>query len=72
MAKTKGVEDFRQMNLDDLSQELNKAREELWEIRRKRETESFTNTALIGQTRRKVARIKTVINEKTRESEVAS
>lgn len=73
MAKTDTSEDLRGLSANDLEGLATATERELWEIRRKRETEAFTNTALIGRTRKKLARIKTILAEKRRaESEVAS
>ena len=55
------VEDLRNKNVEELSQELASAKKELFNLRFQNATNQLTNTARIREVRRNIARIKTLI-----------
>ncbi|MBQ3281853.1 MAG: 50S ribosomal protein L29 [Eubacterium sp.] len=58
------VEDLRNKNVEELSQELASAKKELFNLRFQNATNQLTNTARIREVRRNIARIKTMISAK--------
>ena len=56
------VEDLRNKNLEELKQELEAAKKELFNLRFQNATNQLTNTARIREVRRNIARIKTMIS----------
>ena len=56
------VEDLRNKNVEELSQELASAKKELFNLRFQNATNQLTNTARIREVRRNIARIKTMIS----------
>ena len=58
------VEDLRNKNLEELKQELEAAKKELFNLRFQNATNQLTNTARIREVRRNIARIKTMISAK--------
>ena len=61
--------DLRKKNLDQLNQELASVRAEQFTMRIKHKTGQLNETNLLKNTRRKIARIKTLITE-TKNKEV--
>ncbi|MDC0873566.1 MAG: 50S ribosomal protein L29 [Gammaproteobacteria bacterium] len=66
---SKELIDLRKKNLDQLNQELASVRAEQFTMRIKHKTGQLNETNLLKNTRRKIARIKTLITE-TKNKEV--
>ena len=66
---SKELIDLRKKNLDQLNQELGSVRAEQFTMRIKHKTGQLNETNLLKNTRRKIARIKTLITE-TKNKEV--
>ena len=66
---SKELIDLRKKNLDQLKQELASVRAEQFTMRIKHKTGQLNETNLLKNTRRKIARIKTLITE-TKNKEV--
>ena len=66
---SKELIDLRKKNLDHLNQELASVRAEQFTMRIKHKTGQLNETNLLKNTRRKIARIKTLITE-TKNKEV--
>ena len=66
---SKELIDLRKKNLDQLNQELATVRAEQFTMRIKHKTGQLNETNLLKNTRRKIARIKTLITE-TKNKEV--
>ena len=60
---SKELIDLRKKNLDQLNQELASVRAEQFTMRIKHKTGQLNETNLLKNTRRKIARIKTLITE---------
>jgi large subunit ribosomal protein L29 len=58
------IESVRSLSVEELNEALADARDELFNLRFQMATNQLTNTAQIGDVRRSVARILTVIREK--------
>jgi large subunit ribosomal protein L29 len=58
------IESVRSLSVEELDEALADARDELFNLRFQMATNQLTNTAQIGDVRRSVARILTVIREK--------
>jgi len=58
--------DVRAMTPDQLSDELMKLKKEQFNLRFQRASGQLENTARVGQVRRDIARIKTILGERTR------
>jgi large subunit ribosomal protein L29 len=58
------IESVRSLSVEELDEALADARDELFNLRFQIATNQLTNTAQIGDVRRSVARILTVIREK--------
>ena len=63
MAEMK-VEDIRSMSLDQLDDQVVKLKKERFNLRFQRATGQLENTARLRETRRDIARIKTIANQK--------
>ncbi|MGE0230471.1 MAG: 50S ribosomal protein L29 [Flavobacteriaceae bacterium] len=59
-------EDVRAMTEDQLSDELGKLKKEQFNLRFQQATGQLENTARVRQVRRDIARVRTVLNEKSR------
>jgi large subunit ribosomal protein L29 len=59
------AKDLRSMNTDDLTQKLIELREEIGHLRLKRATSRLENPMKLRQTKRDLARVETVLREKT-------
>ena len=57
---------IRESSNDELKDRVKRLEEELFQHRLKRYTNQLENTNLIKNTRREIARIKTLLNEKAR------
>ncbi len=66
MKSTKFVEELRSKTVEELNQELVAAKKELFNLRFQNATNQLDNTARIGDVRKNIARIQTVITEKAR------
>ena len=60
--------DLRHKTPDELKEELLSLRKESFNLRFQRATGQLENTARVGQVRRDIARIKTVLSEKRKAS----
>ena len=58
------IQQVRDLSAEELNEALADARDELFNLRFQMATNQLTNTAQIGDVRRSVARILTVIHEK--------
>ena len=58
------TEDLRPKNTDELEAELVKLRKEHLSLRMQRASEQLPQTHLLGETKRDIARVKTLIREK--------
>lgn len=56
--------DMKELTIDELNQEVAKARKELFENRLKHSMQQLENTAILQQLKTRVARLKTVIRQK--------
>ena len=64
--KTKNfVEELRSKTIEELNQDLVDAKKELFNLRFQNATNQLSNTARIGEVRRNIARIQTIITQKT-------
>ncbi|MCC5789861.1 MAG: 50S ribosomal protein L29 [Opitutales bacterium] len=61
--------DLRQLSLEELQQKLRTTREGLLESRLRKQSGQLERTHEIKQMRRDIARLQTLINDKTRKSE---
>lgn len=55
--------ELREMSYDDLSEKLDESKEELFNLRFQFATNQLDNTARLGQVRREVARIATIMRD---------
>ena len=62
------IEDIRAKTTDELSDQLNELNKEAFNLRFQAASGQLENTARVRQVRRNLAQIKTVLNEKQRES----
>jgi large subunit ribosomal protein L29 len=58
------AQDIRELTIEKIQDELDDAREELMRMRFQRATGELSNHNLPAKTRRKIARLMTVLNEK--------
>ena len=58
------TEELREKNVDELQTELVKLRKEHFNFRMQRASEQLPQSHLIGETKRDIARVKTLIREK--------
>ena len=65
MKKTSFLEDLRGSSIEDLNQRLVDAKKELFNLRFQNATNQLENTARIREVRKNIARIQTVITQKT-------
>ena len=66
MKSNKFVEELKNKSAAELAQELVAAKKELFNLRFQNATNQLDNTARIKEVRRNIARIQTVITEKSR------
>ena len=66
MKINKYVEDLRKKSATELSEELVAAKKELFNLRFQNATNQLDNTSRIREVRKTIARIQTVITEKTK------
>jgi large subunit ribosomal protein L29 len=57
--------DLRDLTLEELRAKLKEVNEELFNLQFQHRTQQLDNTARLGQARRDLARLKTVLKEKT-------
>jgi large subunit ribosomal protein L29 len=60
--------ELRGKNADELRQELNELLKAQFSLRMQVATQQLTNNSQIGKVRRDIARVRTIINEKARQS----
>ncbi len=65
MKTNKYVEDLNKKSAAELNQELVAAKKELFNLRFQNATNQLTNTSRIKEVRRNIARIQTIITEKS-------
>ena len=63
--KAEQLNEFREKTADELQEELLRLRKEQFNLRMQRASEQLPQTHLITETRRDIARVKTLIREKT-------
>ena len=66
MKNSKYLEDLKAKSLGELSEDLVAAKKELFNLRFQNATNQLDNTARIKDVRRNIARIRTVITEKSK------
>ena len=66
MKSNKFVEELKNKSVEELNQELVSAKKELFNLRFQNATNQLDNTARIREVRKNIARIQTVITEKSR------
>ncbi len=66
MKNSKYVEDLKAKSVNELSEDLVAAKKELFNLRFQNATNQLDNTARIKDVRRNIARIQTVMTEKSR------
>ena len=66
MKNSKYVEDLKAKTVNELSEDLVAAKKELFNLRFQNATNQLDNTARIKDVRRNIARIQTVMTEKSR------
>ena len=69
MKINKYLEDLKQKSAEELSNELVAAKKELFNLRFQNATNQLDNTSRIKEVRRNIARIQTIIVEKTKDAE---
>lgn len=62
------VDNYRKMSAEELEDQLDVLRTELFNERVGNTTKELENTAKLGQTKREIARVLTILNEKKRET----
>ena len=65
MSDTKKAKDLRSMNESDLKERMDELGAEHMKLRFQRATMQLNNTARVGQVRREIARIKTILAERS-------
>ncbi|MDX2219262.1 MAG: 50S ribosomal protein L29 [Burkholderiales bacterium] len=60
------LKEMRTKSADDLNKELLELRKAQFGLRMQQATQQLTNTSELGKMKRNIARIKTVLNEKSR------
>ncbi len=60
------LKELRTKSVDDLNKELLELRRAQFGLRMQHATQQLTNTAELGKMKRNIARIKTILNEKSR------
>ena len=68
MKSTKYLESLRGKSAAELNEELVSAKKELFNLRFQNATNQLDNTARVGEVRKNIARIQTVIAEKAKEA----
>lgn len=63
--KAAEFKELREKNVDELNEELIRLRKEQFAMRMQRASEQLPQTHLITETRRDIARVKTLIREKS-------
>jgi len=56
--------ELRDLSVNELEQKGKELRDELWGARIRRATEQLENTALLGQLKKDIARVETLLTEK--------
>ena len=70
MPQTK-ISDIRELSLDELQRKLNELRHESLNLRLQKSTGQLENTARMKTVRREIARVLTVINERSKAAQAA-
>jgi len=65
MSDNKSAKDLRGMNESDLHERMDELAAEHMKLRFQRATMQLNNTARVGQVRREIARIKTILAERS-------
>ena len=63
--------EIRALSTEEIEKLLDDAREELMRLRFQKATGELTDTSRLGHTRRHIARLLTILNERRREEEAA-
>jgi large subunit ribosomal protein L29 len=64
--------DIREMSADERAQKVSDLKEELFNLRFQLETDQLDNSRKLTQTKRDIARVKTIINEELLKQESAN
>ena len=64
--------EIREMSADERAQKVNDLKEELFNLRFQLETDQLDNSRKLSQTKRDIARVKTIINEELLKQESAN
>ena len=64
--------EIREMSADERAQKVNDLKEELFNLRFQLETDQLDNSRKLTQTKRDIARVKTIINEELLKQESAN
>ncbi len=65
------AKELRDMSAAELAEALDEAKDELFNLRFQLATNQLTNTSRIGEVRREIARIKTIVRQRELEQEGA-
>jgi len=65
MSDTKNAKDLRALSAADLNDRMNELAAENMKLRFQKATMQLNNTARVGQVRREIARIKTILAERS-------
>ncbi len=60
--------EYRERSIDDLNNEVTALKEQLFRLRFQHATKQLENTAELKQVKRNLARVKTVLHERARET----
>jgi ribosomal protein L29 len=71
MKITTEKKDYRQKTITQLNKEIQELETKLFDLRKKLNLEKLTKTSRIYETRKKIARIKTIVYEKAKQEVLA-
>ena len=61
------IDKIRELSVDELNKQIAELKEELFQLKLKNSLNQLENTAQIGQVKKTIARMMTVVAQKTRE-----
>jgi len=64
--------ELRDLSVDELEKKGKELRDELWGARIRRATEQLENTALLGQLKKDIARVETLLTEKRAAADITA
>ena len=65
MMKAKEIKEIRGLSVEDLNKKLNELKKDLFMLRMQHATNQLDNPLQIASTKKDIARVKTIIREKT-------